>query len=62
MSDQARRTEAGSRPPLFIEGYLDTRFKAGDRPTYGYPKNHLPNAGDTRMQVVPSFVGARKDK
>jgi hypothetical protein len=62
MSEQARRPEAGDRPALFIEGYLDERFKAGQRPTYGYPKNHLPHAGETRMQVVPSFVGARKAK
>lgn len=62
MSDQARRPEAGDRPAMYIEGYLDNRFKSGARPTYGYPKNHLPDAGDQRMQVVTSFVGARRAK
>lgn len=62
MSEQARRPEAGERPALFIEGYLDTRFKSGERPTYGYPKNHLPEARGQKMQVVTSFSGAHKSK
>ena len=62
MTEQARRPEAGERPAMFIGGYLDERFKSGKRPTYGYPKNHLPEAGDFTMKVETSFAAVRKPK
>ncbi len=40
---------------LFIEGYFASRAKAGERPTYGYPANHLPEATGS-MELKTSFL------
>jgi len=40
---------------LMIVGYFGTRAKAGERPTYGYPPNHLPQASGT-MKVRTAFL------
>lgn len=40
---------------LLIDGYFATCAKAGERPTYGYPANHLPEvAGE--MEIRTSFL------
>lgn len=54
--------EQPKRPSMFVEGWLNDRFAAGRRPTYAYPSTRLPDAGDRRMEVVTSFLGARKPK
>jgi hypothetical protein len=45
---------AAQLPPLFIDGYFTQRVKAGDRPSYGYPKNHLPET-EGESEVVTIF-------
>ena len=40
---------------LLIDGYFSTRAKAGERPTYGYPANHLPEAKGS-MELKTSFL------
>lgn len=62
MAYDARRPEAGNRPALFIDGYLNDRFKSGERPDYGYPSNHLPATNGATMKVENSFFASRKDK
>lgn len=41
-----------------LEGYFAQRVRAGDRPNYAYPANHLPKATGARMEIVTSFVAA----
>ncbi len=51
------------KPCLFIEGYFSDRVKAGERPTYGYPKSPLPEVPEgAEMQVGSSFIDSLKNK
>ena len=43
-------------PSLFIKGYLTDCFAKGDRPVYGFPKNHLPETNDDEVHVVTGFL------
>lgn len=45
---------------LFIDGYFTQRVRAGERPDYGYPTNHLPETTVARMQIHTSFMASRK--
>jgi len=47
--------------PLYINGYFTRRLKGGERPTYGYPTNHLPETTTTTMTIVTSFMAARSN-
>jgi hypothetical protein len=61
MSDRTLSAK-DSVPSLFIEGYLTDRFAAGDLPTYGFPKNHLPETTGGQMQVVTGFLASGSSK
>lgn len=43
---------------IFIDGYFTGRVKAGERPSYGYPANHLPETDGSTMELVTSFMAA----
>jgi hypothetical protein len=44
----------------FIEGWFNQQFAAGERPDYGYPKNHLPDTTLDSMEVVTGFMAKPK--
>jgi hypothetical protein len=46
----------GSTPSLFIKGYLTDCFAKGERPTYGFPTNHLPETTGGDMEVLTGFL------
>ncbi len=47
------------KPCLFIKGHFSDRIKAGERPTYGYPKSPLPEVPEgSAMPVGRSFLDA----
>jgi hypothetical protein len=54
--------EAVENRDLYIDGYFTQRVRAGERPKYGYPANHLPKTTDARMQIHTSFMASRKPK
>jgi hypothetical protein len=54
--------EAMEDRDLYIEGYFTQRVRAGERPKYGYPTNHLPETTIARMQIHTSFMASRKPK
>jgi len=64
--ETSRHSSASARPeasqPEFIDGYFTQRMNAGDRPQYGYPANHLPDATNARMEIVTSFMASHKSK
>jgi hypothetical protein len=38
---------------FFVDGYCHARALAGDRPSYGYPANHLPKTtGSTKIKTI----------
>jgi len=48
--------------PLFIQGYFSSRMLAGELPTYGYPKNHVPDTTIPEIEVVTGFMAAIKER
>ncbi len=62
MAAEDLETNVNQLRDLFIDGYFSQRVRAGDRPDYDYPINHLPKATGRTMEVVTSFVAARKPK
>ena len=62
MAAEDLETNVNRLSDLFIDGYFSQRVRAGDRPNYDYPINHLPKTPGTTMEVVTSFVAARKPK
>ena len=56
-SQEAREAFVDSRFAhlLIADGYFATCAKAGERPTYGYPANHLPPAMGS-MEVKTTFL------
>ncbi len=57
-SKEARPTMDTSRC-LFIDGYLTELFESGHEPTYGYPKNHLPETDGSDMEIHTGFLASR---
>lgn len=47
---------------LFVTGYFSDRFWKGEVPTYGYPKNHLPEPPIKKVEVVSGFIAALQAK
>ena len=43
---------------LYITGHFSERLRAGERPDYGYPKNHLPTTDGSEMTVVTGFIAS----
>lgn len=43
---------AATRPDLFVEGYFSTRVMDGDKPSHGYPSNHLPEINPTYVMKM----------
>jgi len=41
-----------------LNGYFAKRVRAGDRPSYVYPSNHLPKTTSGRMEIVTSYIAA----
>jgi hypothetical protein len=56
----SQRTEADAC--RFLNGYFTERFAMGDRPSYGYPKNHLPETTLEEIEVVTGFMAAKPSK
>ncbi len=62
MSEPVRVDRQRDGHALYIEGYFSNRTWKGERPSYGYPKNHLPEPTIEKMEVEPGFVTAFKSK
>ncbi len=62
MATEDLETNVNQLSELFIDGYFSQRVRAGDRPNYDYPINHLPKTNGATMEVVTSFMAARKAK
>jgi len=60
MGQKEPGDEAMTNADPFIDGYFTERVLAGERPSYGYPTNHLPETTIARMGIVTSFMAARK--
>ncbi len=43
-------------PAVFTDGYYARRVANGDRPSYGYPPNHLPDAAISEMTTESGYV------
>lgn len=55
-------TDRSDSPCRFIDGYFAQQFAAGERPDYGYPKNHLPPTTLPSMEVVTGFMAKPKNE
>jgi hypothetical protein len=44
----------------FLDGWFTQQFAAGERPDYGYPKNHVPDTYLDGMEVVTGFMAKPK--
>jgi hypothetical protein len=59
ISDAEREAIWSRVPAEHAKDYFAERLRAGDRPKYGYPPNHLPKTTCPPMKIVTSFVAAR---
>lgn len=57
---QRALTSTNEPPCSFVSGYFTDQFAAGERPDYGYPKNHLPETTLDNMEVVTGFMASQK--
>jgi hypothetical protein len=64
MPGQARternEPQRNERECQFLDGWFTQQFAAGERPDYGYPKNHLPTTSLDAMEVVTGFMAKPK--
>lgn len=61
MAQNAQPRQRDTNEPCrFLDGYFFQQFAAGERPDYGYPKNHLPETSLESMEVVTGFMAKRK--
>lgn len=60
MAELTRDESGEDGSSLYINGYFSQRIAAGDRPDYGYPTNHLPDAEGEEMEIVTGFIAACK--
>jgi hypothetical protein len=41
------------------DDYFEQLYLSGQKPSYGYPPNHLPKTNCQPMKIVTSFMAAR---
>jgi hypothetical protein len=51
-----RPANGGLLPPVYIDGYLTKLIDRGERPDYGYPENHLPEAVLVEMNLTTGYM------
>ena len=60
MAEAALTVRQDREPCRYIDGYFSEQFALGNRPIYGYPKNHLPETILDSMEVVTGFMASAR--
>lgn len=62
MTQGTNEMPSEANQSIYIDGYFTECVRKGEKPSYGYPTNHLPAVGTHSMEVKTGFIETVKSK